>query len=770
LQALLKLLPVAAAQLKLVFAERGEVDFPEVAQGALRALGEPEQPTDLALVLDHRLKHLLVDEFQDTSVNQVQLLSLLTAGWQPGDGRSLFLVGDPAQSIYRFREAEVGLFLSAWEGSLGGLPLRSLQLTANFRSRPALVDWCNAAFPKVFPATADVASGAVPYVAATAQRDAALGAAISVHPFIKTAEDDSRPAQAQRILEIIRSARAADPGARIAVLARAKAHLAHCVRLLRRSGVRFQAVEIETLGGRPVVQDLMMLTRALVHAGDRTAWLGVLRAPWCGLSLKELHEIAGGDLEATLPSLMQAASPLAARHRRFAHTRDVLLRALAERARGSLRQQVEQTWLQLGGPAALTDTEALADAEAFLELLEGIEEGGGLESVGELERRMAQLFASADPLADGSLQLMTIHKAKGLEFEVVILPALEAGTPAERSDLMVWLERPRVGMAPDLLLAPLDAPGAKKDPLYSWVRELRDEQQQLEAARVLYVAATRAREQLHLLGAVHVKQDEETGTVPVMPRSGCLLSLLWLVVKADFARAASGVVREAASVAGASLPFTRLKPDWHMPAPGEAVSWSGSTVLASEQEGLEFLWVGETLRHVGTVVHRMLQRIAEEGVDRWDEARLERARPRVQQLLAQTGVREEELEAAVRDVLQAVRNSLHDERGRWLLSAHAGARSEYALSLLEDGRLQTGIIDRSFTDAEGVRWVVDYKTSRHSGADVDAFLERERLRYAPQLERYAALMRGLGTQRVKVALYFPLLQRFVSWEPHGPEP
>jgi ATP-dependent helicase/nuclease subunit A len=167
----------------------------------------------------------------------------------------------------------------------------------------------------------------------------------------------------------------------------------------------------------------------------------------------------------------------------------------------------------------------------------------------------------------------------------------------------------------------------------------------------------------------------------------------------------------------------------------------------------------------------MLQRIAEEGVAAWDEARLKRALPAIRQLLAQAGVREEELDAAVQDVAQAVHVTLADERGRWLLTAHPQARSEYALSLLEDGKLKTGVIDRSFVDADGTRWIVDYKTSRHSGADLEAFLERERLRYAPQLERYASLMRGLGTPRVKVALYFPLLQRFLSWEPtHGPEP
>ena len=65
------------------------------------------------------MQHLLVDEFQDTSVAQFDLLERLTAGWEPGDGRTFFLVGDPMQSIYRFRQAEVGLFLKVAEGAVG---------------------------------------------------------------------------------------------------------------------------------------------------------------------------------------------------------------------------------------------------------------------------------------------------------------------------------------------------------------------------------------------------------------------------------------------------------------------------------------------------------------------------------------------------------------------------------------------------------------------------------------------------------------------------
>jgi len=768
LEAMLKLLPLATAQLRLVFAERSEVDFAEISLAASQALGEPDAPTDLALALDYRIRHLLVDEFQDTSANQFQLLEMLTAGWQPGDGRSLFVVGDPAQSIYRFREAEVGWFLRAWEHGIGGVALEALQLHANFRSRPALVGWSNRSFAGIFPSVPDVASGAVPYVDAAARREPAPGAAIRIHGFADAGDGTWRSAEAARVLEIVRAARR--DGHSIAILARAKNHLASIVRVLRREGVHFRAVEVENLGGQPVVQDLLALTRALTHVADRTAWLSVLRAPWCGLSLSELHALAAGDLDATVASQMWAAQALAKRHPRFAHTREVLSQALEDRARGSLREQVEHAWIALGGPAALADAEALADAQAYLELLEELDEGGALLSVADLERRLALLFARPDPEADEGLQLMTVHKAKGLEFDVVILPGLAAATRGDDQDLLVWLERPRAEREADILLAPLDAPGQdRKDPLYAWVRLLRKEQARLEKARLLYVAVTRAREQLHLLGAVQIKEKEGRREL-VAPKPASLLASLWPAVKGEFEQSMTVAAAADPAPAGGAAGFTRLRQDWLAPGPGAPVEWAGSTVLASEDVP-EFEWVGETLRHVGTVVHRMLQRIADEGVTAWDEARLRRALPTIRQLLVQAGVREEELGSAVRDVTQAVLNTLADPHGRWLLTSHPQARSEYALSLLEDGRLKTGIIDRSFVDAEGTRWIVDYKTSRHAGTDVDAFLEQERLRYAPQLERYASLMRGLGAQRVKVALYFPLLQRFLSWEPiDGPEP
>ena len=118
----------------------------------------------MALRLDYRIQHLLVDEFQDTSFSQIRLLDQLTAGWSDGDGRTLFLVGDPMQSIYRFRKAEVSLFIKAWQGDLfDHILLEPLQLTVNFRSTRPIVEWVNQTFPMVMPNVSDPVMGAVSY-------------------------------------------------------------------------------------------------------------------------------------------------------------------------------------------------------------------------------------------------------------------------------------------------------------------------------------------------------------------------------------------------------------------------------------------------------------------------------------------------------------------------------------------------------------------------------------------------------------------------------
>jgi ATP-dependent helicase/nuclease subunit A len=745
------LLPFAIAQLKVVFQSRGQVDFTEVAQGALRALGDEGEPTDLALALDYRIRHLLIDEFQDTSISQFQLVARLTEGWEPGDGRTVFAVGDPMQSIYRFREAEVGLFLRACEEGLGTVELEQIELNANFRSQAGIVHWVNETFSRVMPRAGQPAEGAVSYCGSVPVHPRRDGNAVSVHPFF----DKDRQGEAEKVVEIVREVQAGEPEASVAILVRTRSHLAEIVPLLKAAGLAFRAIKIEGLTNRPVVQDLLSLTRALSHPGDRLAWLAVLRAPWCGLTLEDLGRLAEGN-ESTVfeaisdPALVSTLSADA--QARLARVTPVLTRCLQQRLRGTLRDAVEGAWMDLGGPACVEGETDLEDAGIYLDHLESHEEAG---SIGQaFEDGLAKLYALPDLQADERLQIMTIHNAKGLEFDHVILPGLSRAPKNDDKRLFLWMETVN-----GLMLAPIQETGADTDPIYSWLQKLDTAKASHEAARLVYVAATRARARLHLLCDARIKDG-----FPCKPGASTLLAKLWHVASSHFDAVMSTRRAGQGQPALASLPdqsLIRLQAAWRPPARPAPAAWMAPLEDARLQEDLEFSWAGETARHLGSVVHRWLQRIAEDGLGGWDAPRIEKLAGRFAIELAARGVALRELEAASQKVVAALTLALQDDRGRWLLGPREQAANEMRLRAVSGGRLRTLVIDRMFFE-NGTRWIVDYKTSSHQGAGIEGFLENERNRYAPQLGRYAD---ALGPARL--GLYFPMLRGWREWE-HEP--
>jgi ATP-dependent helicase/nuclease subunit A len=732
LEAILALLKPAVAQLVTLFGERGEVDFTQIAHGALLALGTPEEPTDLLLSMDYRIHHLLVDEFQDTSNSQWELLERLTAGWEPGDGRSVFVVGDPMQSIYRFRDAQVGLFLRARDHGLPNVELERLTLATNFRSQGAIVEWVNRVFPSVLPSFEDEAAGAVAYSASVPFHPADAEGAPVLHVLA------DREAEAARVVALAMEARGST-----AILVRNRSHLDAIVPALKQAGVRYRAVEIEQLGEKQVVQDLYALTRALTHLADRVAWLAILRAPWCGLTLEELSSFFEGRSE-TIWELMQDKP-------RLSRVVSVLRPALEDRLRGTLRDRVEGAWLALGGPACVEDATDLEDAEIFFDELERLEEAGELSDFSLLAESLGKLYALPDVEAGPeAVEIMTIHKAKGLEFDTVIVPGLDRAPRSGRKPLFAW----RALAGGRLLLAPIDETGGEKEPLYQYVRQLDREAEDIEAGRLFYVAATRAESRLHLLGCVKVDED---GVVK-MPSRRSLLGLAWPAVESSVRLPEAAVSNggEEASLPAGEL--RRLPSDFQMPEVPAAVSWT-FVDEGREEEPIEFSWVGETARHVGTVVHRWLQRIAEDELKGWTKERIEKLVPQFRQDLERRGVQASEIEMAAGLVKTALVNTIEDERGRWILGPHKEAWTEYRFRTREGRRL---VADRRIREESGEEWVVDYKTSRHEGAGLEGFLDRERARYAPQLEQYSV---GLG--RAQMGLYFPLLCGWRAWSSTG---
>ena len=762
LKALFDVLRLAAGYLQLEFQDQGSVDFTEITSRAIQALGTDEKPTDLALVLDNRIQHLLMDEFQDTSLSQFQLLLALTAGWTPGDGRTFFAVGDPMQSIYGFREAEVALFLQARSLGLGHIPLEPLRLTVNFRSQAGIVNWANQAFLRVLPPVEDQMTGSVPYSGSHAFVPFLEGPAVQVHPFF----DSDYLQESQLVASLVQQARHEDPQGSMAILVRSRPHLQAILPALRQSGLEYQAVEIDVLSRRPVIQDLCSLARALTHPGHNLAWLAVLRAPWCGLGLEDL-EILAADKNAFIlnrlqdKDLLSRLSPQG--RKRLARTSEILLKFLQQRQRSGLRKQVESCWKALGGPDCLHSESQRRDADVFFRLLQQRLEHAPHRVVDELEHAVAGLFAGPDTSAGQDLQVMTIHKAKGLEFDTVIIPALGRPPGSDEHQLLVWMERTSPHGHTDLLMAPKTATGEVTDPVYAYIQRLIAQKTRHEDGRLLYVACTRARKRLHLLGHTGLTEKGH----PSKPAKGSLLESLWPAVQEDFEQAAGSPPedetnqKEDDSSAGRIL--YRLQPDWQPPRVPAGLEPPSGSQPEPRQESIIFDWAGETIRLAGTCVHRWMLIMAGEGINRWSIKRIRKLKPVFARQLRELGMLEKNLEDGVDMVQQALENTLNHDIGRWILGPRQRARNEYALSGLDNGQTVSVSMDRTFVDDAGLRWIMDYKISRHSGRDLQGFLDREQARYRDRMQTYARLMQAREPGPVELGLYFPLLMQWRHW-------
>ena len=716
-----------------------------------------EEFGDALLRSDHRLQHLLVDEMQDTSEVQLMLVRQLTAGWQNGDGRSMFLVGDPQQSIYGFRNAEVRLFLGLWESPrIGDQELVPLRLSANFRSHPLVVDWFNQAFSRIFPRQVDIVRGAVPFSPSQALIPTEGEGGVSVHAFSESGAEAEYVAQA--------AAERVDTATTVAVLARTRSKLEPVIRAIRTLGLTPSCQDLDPLAALPEVRDVLALTLALWHPQDRLSWAVLLRAPFVGLSWQHMLALSVGRQAMPWPERIRLALDdpdrldTEGRHR-LQRLMGAIERTGSEaRLAAHLPDRSEAVWRALAGPMCCSRP-ALDDVRQAFQCLRQEARGGTISDLAQLHRRLEKLYGA--PRA-GSIQLMTVHKAKGLEFDHVFIVGAN-GKP--RTDDQPALHLTAFPQGTLLIPKPDDA-WPEDEPAhrsYAFLNRTARTSTENEVMRLLYVAMTRARRSAQI--CLTAQRRDSDGQVQY--QAGSFARALEPVIGTQVDQClqdAAGHVEEppadASPPKAARLPLSiSLPEDGGLYRPAEVRSLRPSeSVLMSQEDPDGKRDEGDLYAQlIGTLFHEAMQRIAEEGLQHWSDAGDSR-RASMAAGLRRRGMPDPMVEPAVTRVVQLLRAALTGQTGRWLLSDKPWARCEYALAGMDDGRWVSAVIDRCFREPDGTLWVIDYKTSaRPVTPEAKAeYLAAAEDTYREQIRGYTALMGRLhpGTP-VKGALYFP---------------
>lgn len=780
LLALENVLKSLAAFLQLRFRASGECDHSEVTQRANLAMQELANPTDLALRLDYQIRHILVDEFQDTSHAQLQLLKKLTAGWELNDqSRTLFLVGDPMQSIYRFREADVGLFLQVVKNDSSrvfeNIDIQSLQLTENFRSSLSLVDWFNTTFSDSFPAVDQVLNGAISYAHSTCSRDDE-GRSVVV---TQLAEDKKGEAQLvvkaiQRSLEELNSDYDCNNNKKIAVLVRSRSHLRALLPAIQQADIAYEGVDILPLQEAQAVIDVLALCKAINHLDDRIAWLALLRGPWCGLSLIQIKAAVSRTDRTVWDQVTKLDTSCfdAETQQRLSRFCDVMQHALKHRQQFGLHSITRWAWQSLGGQETLFGL-SVDDVESVFELIERCQRGGNLISINELERSLEGLYAQPPKNTNARVVISTMHKAKGLQYDTVILPCLTNLPRAEQKDILMWAEHQSDLGEAQLLLAPIHSGGASDNNHYEYLRQLERRRSGNEAVRLLYVACTRAERKLVLIARANI--DQKTEEIKT-PDSRTLLATVWDALQNRFELQANHLTEnheedDKGNEVALDQTLARLPGDFNVTF-GEPINWQSRHQLQSQFNAQDFAqkndfeWATEVATAVGMVMHEWLQ-FNQPSLFKSDlnDDQLTAWRAQWKAQLQSLNVPSDRVGFALDRLQKGVDNMRNDNRAEFIFSDYEVQKNEFEIAAFENGLVNHYRIDRTFVDQDNIRWIVDYKTTVTRAEDIDQFIDQQVAeRHRVQLEKYGSLMSEIDSRQIKLAVYFPMLAKLRSWD------
>ncbi len=755
------------------------LDFIELELAALRAFDQADRPGDSLIFFHEHLRHILVDEAQDMNDNQVRLLSTLTEGWEQNDGRTVFIVGDPKQSIFRFRRAEISLFKMLQNMGLprsaeAPLPLSALYLSANFRSRPCLVAFANAAFARIMQLPREAFDEVAFNPSAPARDRAITPRPITLAMFScrqgnsqqanLPLKSEARELEAQYVAGRVAALQREDRTASVAILIPARTHLTPYVRAMESLAIPIRLMEGVPMLDCPEVRHMLNLFKALLRPHDDIAWAGVLRAPWCNVPAIDLEKLAVTSASERWSEKIAGTGRQT--HPEVSRFNAALSMIASDFGRESYAISLQRLWEELGGPAAVAQRfgqAGLANSMHCLDLLSQCPEGRGEETLATMERLLERAYTPPDPHAAFSpIAIMTIHKAKGLEFDHVFVVGLDRGPGGharqQERDAAFMMERlPQDQSNERKFVAAIGADRRTKARSLTQLllRDLGLQRDAAEYKRLIYVAATRARETITFSGLMTPTDDsaEQASAIAwldAMSKENVFagLPVEHLVNPTPDDTALSNITHP--KRAPEPAPFDPNKLPYLIQSPSKIDDETATVTRSGADE------TDPNAKARGIVMHRLFETLVRnEPVPR--EAAVAVA-------LVMAGLASDQArEMANKTLAECLR--------AWEFKEFAALRArafklipEWGIEEHLDGNaIRVGRIDLFLETINGIV-LVDFKTGRPS-ADHTDWLKSEIARYRPQLNAYRAMTAktlNVPQEHIRPVLFFTALPRWID--------
>jgi ATP-dependent exoDNAse (exonuclease V) beta subunit len=694
LTAISQVLYIAHTHLQHQFEISGSVDFSQIALDAHTTLAGATQEvvSDIALLLDYQIEHILIDEFQDTSWLQLNLLQNITQYWETSSGRTLFIVGDPMQAIYQFRGGEVGVFLQVWKQGIAGVHLENLTLTHNFRATLGVVEANNALFQTIFPSHHDIDNGDISWSKSYSHNTDTTNA-LHIHPFV----GDSNYLQAQEVVNIITQYTRNHPDYEIAILCSSTKHLQHITHYLNSNNIVFEAVQNVSLQHNIWTLELLAIIKILLNPEDRLAWFSVLRSPKIGLTLDEILELSQGDIWQNLQQNQQQ------RQRIIFQVFDNAFANLGSFSIVHILVEISQNFNFMRSMNTIEHT----IFDKFCEIISQCEVNNTL-TISTIWQKLQHLY---EPSTPSNIKLMTIHQAKGLEFDVVIIPHLEKRTRYKDKDLL-YITPFQYNTV--LLATPADTQN------YNYLHNLEKTKLHNERKRLLYVANTRAKHHIHLLGEAKYNTKANSLEKYKTPDKNSLLYLLWEQIQHHWEALDNTLDKQ-----------THTE---HMPQTiwgRYPLHMQPLTPVARYEQHIALIDTELDNAIIGTIVHKLLQ------LELFTPTSLQ-----IKHQLLSAGVSFSNLEEHIQTVQNMLKTTKNSADFEFVFKHRESTKTE--VETLHKGK--SFIIDRLFIE-DKILWIIDFKTSHNPS-------KQEMLKFQKQLDNYKMSLQSHHSGEIYTAIFW----------------